>query len=217
MLSESKSTLGTSPTTVLFPPSMVSSSSSSAKTKKKLTTKGMELHQIPPEEEEDPSLPPEERLRRARSRLLEDLSTEAGLQKGVMPLPHTLAKYSDIYNKNGRIGIYTPSERLAIIARFNEKRSRRVWNKKIRYNCRKSLADRRMRVKGRFVKRSVEQESSNNSSKATSSAPLTTLSTVQEEEDDVVDTDMPDIHDPEANFQPTDDQPYRRPRRHTIT
>jgi len=68
--------------------------------------------------------------------------------------------YSDsyqVYNKNGRIGIYTPAERAVILAKFNAKRSRRVWNKKIRYNCRKNLADRRMRVKGRFVKRSVEE------------------------------------------------------------
>ena len=61
-----------------------------------------------------------------------------------------------MYNKNGRIGIYTPAERAAIIQKFNAKRARRVWNKKIRYNCRKNLTDWRMRVKGRFVKRSVE-------------------------------------------------------------
>ena len=58
-----------------------------------------------------------------------------------------------VYNKNGRIGIYTPSERAAIIARFQSKRARRNWKKKIRYGCRKNLADRRVRVKGRFVKR----------------------------------------------------------------
>jgi hypothetical protein len=43
-------------------------------------------------------------------------------------------------------------ERSAIIHRFREKRKRRVWKKKIRYFCRKNLADRRVRVKGRFVK-----------------------------------------------------------------
>jgi hypothetical protein len=47
-------------------------------------------------------------------------------------LPHMLAKYATIYNKNGRIGIYTREERDVIIARFREKRSRRVWAKKIR-------------------------------------------------------------------------------------
>ena len=60
-----------------------------------------------------------------------------------------------VYNKNGRIGIYTPTERAAIIQKFTAKRARRVWHKKIRYNCRKNQADHRMRVKGRFVKRSV--------------------------------------------------------------
>jgi hypothetical protein len=31
------------------------------------------------------------------------------------------------------------------------------------------------------------------------------------------DADMPDVSDPDAGFSPTDDQPYRRLRRHTIT
>ena len=74
------------------------------------------------------------------------------------PLPPSLKSPHppQIYNKNGRIGIYTASERAAIIARFQSKRTRRVWNKKIRYGCRKNLADRRLRVKGRFVKRSEQ-------------------------------------------------------------
>jgi len=67
-------------------------------------------------------------------------------------LPNISEKYSDIYNKNGRIGIYTREERDTIINRYHEKRKRRVWKKKIRYHCRKNLADRRERVKGRFVK-----------------------------------------------------------------
>ena len=61
-------------------------------------------------------------------------------------LPYMLDKYSSIYNKNGRIGIYSRDERDVIIQRFKEKRRRRVWNKKIRYHCRKNLADRRIRV-----------------------------------------------------------------------
>jgi hypothetical protein len=31
------------------------------------------------------------------------------------------------------------------------------------------------------------------------------------------DEDMPDVNDPEAGFTPTEDQPYRRVRRYTIT
>jgi hypothetical protein len=113
--------------------------------------------------EDESNVEPAELLRRARNKLFEDLSCSenCGLEKGVVPLPHSLDKYKEVYNKNGRIGIYTPAERAAIIAKFNSKRTRRVWNKKIRYNCRKSLADRRMRVKGRFVKRAVEQENAN--------------------------------------------------------
>lgn len=147
---------------------------------------------------------PEELLRRARSRLLEDLS-EGSItgEKGQLTLPHALSKYKHVYNKNGRIGIYTPCERAAIIARFQGKRSRRVWNKKIRYNCRKNLADRRLRVKGRFVKRDIPPRPDDNT---TATATL-----VGDDED------MPDVNDPEAGFCPTEDQPYRRLRRHTIT
>lgn len=195
--------------------------------------------------EDESNLDPEELLRRARNRLFEDLacSDNCGLEKGVIPLPHSLEKYKEIYNKNGRIGIYTPAERAAIIAKFNSKRSKRVWNKKIRYNCRKNLADRRMRVKGRFVKRTVEHDSSpqkqeegthvtdSSSSDQSSSSSSRTTSPVPsappsgplkpvlencrlgEESDE----DMPDVHDPEAGFKPTLNQPYRRTRRHTIT
>ena len=121
--------------------------------------------------------------------------------------------YLQVYNKNGRIGIYTPAERAAIIARFNKKRSRRVWNKKIRYNCRKSLADRRLRVKGRFVKRS-EREQLRKQLEAEQAAENRASSP---ESDQAHDEDMPDVNDPEAGFSPTEDQPYRRLRRHTIT
>merc|ERR1712194_996536 len=94
------------------------------------------------EEDDDENLNHDELLRRARSRLLEDLSqSNLSGEKGVLTLPHSLGKYKEVYNKNGRIGIYTPAERAAIIARFQSKRTRRVWNKKIRYNCRKNLAD----------------------------------------------------------------------------
>lgn len=142
-----------------------------------------------------------------------------------------------VYNKNGRIGIYTPAERAAIIQKFNAKRARRVWNKKIRYNCRKNLADRRMRVKGRFVKRSVEAASSppppeeeakkdgggggiaaapaasSGSSPPTRGSPLTTVNEGEEHPDE----DMPDVEDEEAGFEPSEDMPYRRTRRYTIT
>jgi hypothetical protein len=245
-------------------------------------------------DEEEENLDHDQLLRRARSRLLEDLSIASG-EKGVLTLPHSLNKYKEVryddvhirlldnyvclfvclcvcaeiitmktqpllfyifvllllpqvYNKNGRIGIYTPAERAAIIARFQKKRKSRMWKKKIRYNCRKNLADRRLRIKGRFVKRSSPSSSSNkNAVTATTNATTkveetrttnvaTTATTdvgtnasagagaiqsIPEEtefiENGEEDIEMPDVTDPDAGFCPTDDQPYRRLRRHTIT
>jgi len=200
------------------------------------------------EDVNESDLEPEELLRRARSRLFEDSSAENGMEKGAaMAFPHSLCKYKEVYNKNGRIGIYTPAERAAIIAKFNSKRTRRTWKKKIRYNCRKNLADRRMRVKGRFVKRAVEQiainknepkpvvvasasianavesssgsESSREGSPIPSAPPGGPLASVKEDMDPDADADidMPDVSDPDAGFKPTESQPYRRCRRHTIT
>jgi hypothetical protein len=64
----------------------------------------------------------------------------------------------DLLNKEGRIGIYLPAARKERIARFHEKRARRIWRKRIKYDCRKKLADSRPRIKGRFVKRSDMDE-----------------------------------------------------------
>lgn len=119
-----------------------------------------------------------------------------------------------IYNMNGRIGIYTAAERAAIIARFQRKRSRRVWNKKIRYGCRKSLADRRLRVKGRFVKRSEQEELARQLAAKQKNGEKENADEDEEEEDD---KDMPDVNDEAAGFAPTDGSPYRRLRRYTIT
>lgn len=67
----------------------------------------------------------------------------------------------DLLNKDGRIGIYLPDARRARIARFHAKRKMRIWRKRIKYDCRKKLADSRPRIKGRFVKRSDMDEDNN--------------------------------------------------------
>lgn len=50
-----------------------------------------------------------------------------------------------------KIGRLTIDERQRRIDNYREKRSRRVWEKRINYNCRKRVADKRLRIKGRFV------------------------------------------------------------------
>jgi len=91
-----------------------------------------------------------------------------------------------------------------------------------------------MRVKGRFVKRSTEQQAkkveqqqttpqldNSNTSNGTDivTPNIVGASTIQKSTNGelVQDEAMPDVNDKDAGFIPTDDQPYRRVRRHTIT
>ncbi|XP_047340638.1 putative zinc finger protein CONSTANS-LIKE 11 [Impatiens glandulifera] len=49
-------------------------------------------------------------------------------------------------------GRYTPEEKKERIHKYREKRNQRNFSKKIKYACRKTLADSRPRVRGRFAR-----------------------------------------------------------------
>lgn len=50
----------------------------------------------------------------------------------------------------------TPSYRKQSIMRYKQKRDQRNFEKRIKYNCRKTLADSRPRVRGRFARKEEE-------------------------------------------------------------
>lgn len=52
-----------------------------------------------------------------------------------------------------KIGVYSPEARRERIKRFHEKRKERVFHKRIKYDCRKRLANACPRIKGRFVRK----------------------------------------------------------------
>ena len=55
------------------------------------------------------------------------------------------------------IGIYSPNARKERLRRFMEKRKKRIWRKRVKYDVRKNFADSRLRFKGRFVKKEDEE------------------------------------------------------------
>ena len=66
----------------------------------------------------------------------------------------------------------------------------------------------------------IKPAEKNGSAKEKTSTTSSTIAPIPEDiEVDQADrdTEMPDVTDPDAGFCPTDDQPYRRLRRHTIT
>ncbi|XP_068667289.1 uncharacterized protein [Aristolochia californica] len=59
------------------------------------------------------------------------------------------------------IGNYTIEERKQKLSRYRKKKSKRNFGRKIKYACRKALADSQPRVRGRFAKTTEEAEVSN--------------------------------------------------------
>lgn len=80
-------------------------------------------------------------------------SKPIGIPKNNMEEQHMMK----ISSNKTLVGIYSPNARRRRIEKFLEKRQRRVWSKKVKYDVRKNFADSRLRVKGRFVKKEDEQ------------------------------------------------------------
>ncbi|KAF5206778.1 Cct motif family protein [Thalictrum thalictroides] len=59
-----------------------------------------------------------------------------------------------------KVGRYSAEERKERIERYRSKRNQRNFNKKIKYACRKTLADSRPRIRGRFARNDEMGESS---------------------------------------------------------
>lgn len=75
--------------------------------------------------------------------------------------PKVVPRVSEPQEVRQFIGTLTREERQARIQRYLAKRKQRIWTKKICYDCRKRVADSRLRVKGRFVtKAQATQEGS---------------------------------------------------------
>ncbi|KAJ8551803.1 hypothetical protein K7X08_028246 [Anisodus acutangulus] len=57
---------------------------------------------------------------------------------------------------------YSPEEKKERIERYRSKRNQRNFNKKIKYECRKTLADSRPRIRGRFARNNEIERTSQN-------------------------------------------------------
>lgn len=91
--------------------------------------------------------------------LLDEFPDINSLQKGQTLADCQYKTYIATLNKkytNDYIGTLTAEERKRKIERYLEKKKRRTWKKKIHYDCRKKVADNRLREKGRFVTRNKD-------------------------------------------------------------
>ena len=64
---------------------------------------------------------------------------------------------SSFHSTANTIGSYSPLARKEMIRRFMQKRKKRIWVKRIKYDVRKRFADLRLRYKGRFITKQDEE------------------------------------------------------------
>eukprot|EP01016_Furgasonia_blochmanni_P053010 TRINITY_DN8515_c0_g2_i2.p1 TRINITY_DN8515_c0_g2~~TRINITY_DN8515_c0_g2_i2.p1 ORF type:complete len:637 (-),score=152.53 TRINITY_DN8515_c0_g2_i2:76-1986(-) len=82
-----------------------------------------------------------------------NLPSEIHFQRNIEKIISSTNLFSDIlFSQHKRkIGPLTVEERQAKVEKYLQKRKQRSWNRRISYDCRKRVADSRLRVKGRFV------------------------------------------------------------------
>lgn len=82
-----------------------------------------------------------------------DLQRINGMQHNHHHVDSPLSSESSmIIEGMSRVCPYSPEEKKVRIERYRRKRNQRNFNKKIKYVCRKTLADRRPRIRGRFAR-----------------------------------------------------------------
>ncbi|KAG4999004.1 hypothetical protein JHK87_020076 [Glycine soja] len=64
----------------------------------------------------------------------------------------------DLQESNFKVGRYSAEERKERISKYRAKRNQRNFNKTIKYACRKTLADNRPRIRGRFARNDESSE-----------------------------------------------------------
>ena len=72
------------------------------------------------------------------------------LKGSVSSIMATLNKGIEQTFKRNIGGLCFEKRRLKLL-KYMEKKKRRVWKKKVNYDCRKKVADGRLRIKGKFV------------------------------------------------------------------
>ncbi|XP_027088127.1 uncharacterized protein [Coffea arabica] len=90
------------------------------------------------------------------------------LEQGMTPKQHSrladssLANEYSIIESMSKACRYSPEEKKERIERYRSKRNLRNFNKKIKYECRKTLADSRPRIRGRFARNDEIEKASQN-------------------------------------------------------
>ncbi|XP_052170696.1 uncharacterized protein LOC127786942 [Diospyros lotus] len=83
---------------------------------------------------------------------LQATKTSQGNHRPVSSPLSVAAQSSFMEEANSKVGRYSAEERKERIHRYRAKRNQRNFNKTIKYACRKTLADNRPRIRGRFAR-----------------------------------------------------------------